>query len=313
MAEKKILCIGLVCIDTIYEVSSYPVEDSDQRCISQQQQRGGNASNNCSLLGILGARPHFFGTIANSRDKTFIENDFKEFGIDYSKAVTVDESECPNSVVIISKATGSRTIIHSNKNLRELSLSDFCQLPLEQYFWIHFEGRNISAVQEMIKHVNTLNESRESKIKISVEIEKTLPQIFELFPLADFVFVSKEYAQFRGWMDIQEALSNASKLVKEGATVICPWGDRGAGAQTGSGAMSLSPPFPPAHVVDTLGAGDTFIASTIFSICRGKSLEESVTFGCRVAGFKIGFKGWTEFRHRLLELDFVKEMVGTRS
>ena len=29
--EKKVLCVGLVCLDIIAECHSYPVEDTDQR------------------------------------------------------------------------------------------------------------------------------------------------------------------------------------------------------------------------------------------------------------------------------------------
>ena len=52
-----------------------------------------------------------------------------------------------------------------------------------------------------------------------------------------------------------------------------------------------SPAFPPEVVVDTLGAGDTFNAATIFALNAGKSLSEAVTFGCRVAGTKCGMMG----------------------
>ena len=87
--EKRILCVGLVCLDIISVVEAYPAEDSDTRygraggrlrralpplpppppprgrpgahgprrcrCVSQRWQRGGNASNSCTVLALLGA------------------------------------------------------------------------------------------------------------------------------------------------------------------------------------------------------------------------------------------------------------------
>ncbi|XP_059820659.1 ketohexokinase isoform X6 [Hypanus sabinus] len=65
--EKQILCIGLVCLDIINVVNKFPVEDTDTRCISQRWQRGGNASNSCTVLSILGAPCGFMGSLAPGR------------------------------------------------------------------------------------------------------------------------------------------------------------------------------------------------------------------------------------------------------
>lgn len=74
--------------------------------------------------------------------------------------------------------------------------------------------------------------------------------------------------------------------------VICPWGEEGASASDNDGQVVHSPAFPPAIVVDTLGAGDTFNASTIFALSNGHTLKDSITFGCRIAGSKVGVIGW---------------------
>ncbi|XP_030054480.1 ketohexokinase isoform X4 [Microcaecilia unicolor] len=64
MGRKKILCIGLVCLDIISVVDKYPEEDTDTRCLSQRWQRGGNASNSCTVLAQLGAPCAFMGSLA---------------------------------------------------------------------------------------------------------------------------------------------------------------------------------------------------------------------------------------------------------
>ncbi|XP_067326546.1 ketohexokinase isoform X3 [Anolis sagrei] len=62
--QKRILCVGLVCLDIISLVDRYPEEDSDSRCLSQRWQRGGNASNTCTVLALLGAPTAFMGALA---------------------------------------------------------------------------------------------------------------------------------------------------------------------------------------------------------------------------------------------------------
>ncbi|XP_063297904.1 ketohexokinase isoform X3 [Pelobates fuscus] len=64
MEDKQILCIGLVCLDIISVVDKYPEEDTDTRCLSQRWQRGGNASNSCTVLALLGAPCAFMGSLA---------------------------------------------------------------------------------------------------------------------------------------------------------------------------------------------------------------------------------------------------------
>ncbi|XP_059502513.1 ketohexokinase isoform X3 [Stegostoma tigrinum] len=61
--EKQILCVGLVCLDIINVVDKFPVEDTDTRCLSQIWQRGGNASNSCTVLALLGAQCGFMGSL----------------------------------------------------------------------------------------------------------------------------------------------------------------------------------------------------------------------------------------------------------
>ena len=47
---KPILCVGMVCEDTIVKVDKFPVEDYDQRTLNQWKTRGGNASNMATVL-----------------------------------------------------------------------------------------------------------------------------------------------------------------------------------------------------------------------------------------------------------------------
>ena len=69
------------------------------------------------------------------------------------------------------------------------------------------------------------------------------------------------------------------------------------------GATYTTPIFAPVKVVDTLGAGDTFVASTIFSLYTGHTLQEAIIFGSKVAGTKCGMHGFERIRE-----DFGKKL-----
>lgn len=106
-------------------------------------QRGGNASNICTVLRQLGEKCEFLGSLSKSKAFQFLIDDCNERKICIEHCVYHDNCGAPFSSVILNEATGSRTIIHSNPNLPILTFKDFQKVPLNQYKWIHFEvGQN---------------------------------------------------------------------------------------------------------------------------------------------------------------------------
>uniref|UniRef100_A0A8C1XM35 Ketohexokinase n=1 Tax=Cyprinus carpio TaxID=7962 RepID=A0A8C1XM35_CYPCA len=299
MEDKKILSIGLVCLDIINVVDKYPEEDTDTRCLSQRWQRGGNASNTCTVLSLLGAPCAFMGSLAPGPVADFILNDFQMYKIDISLLLEHAECSFPASVVISSVTTGSRTILHMNRNLPDVSVEDFSKVDLSHYKWIHWEGRNADEQVKMIERVREHNSKQEEKnrITISVEIEKTREPLYQLFPLGDLVFVSKDVAQQFGFTSAAAALKGFCGRLRKGATLICAWAEKGADAMGPDGVIIHSDAFPPEKLVDTLGAGDTFNASVIYNLSNGGSLQDALTFGCQIAGKKCGVHGYDGILH----------------
>ncbi|XP_029586690.1 ketohexokinase isoform X4 [Salmo trutta] len=251
MGDKKILCIGLVCLDIINVVDKYPEEDTDTRCLSQRWQRGGNASNSCTVLSLLGAPCAFMGSLAPG---------------------------------------------HVAENLPDVSATDFSKVDLSQYKWIHWEGRNAEEQVKMIQQVELSNNTlpQQHRITVSVEIEKTREPLYQLFQHGDVVFVSKDVAMHFGFHSAASALKGLYHRVKKGAVLICAWAEKGADAMGPDGIVVHSDAFPPEAVVDTLGAGDTFNASVIYTLSNGGGVQEALTFGCQVAGRKCGVHGYDE-------------------
>ncbi|RWS24093.1 ketohexokinase-like protein [Leptotrombidium deliense] len=117
---KRILFVGLCCLDIVNVCDEYPKEDSDQRWV-----RGGNAANNCTVFSKLRqwfmnenkyecpVFVEYFGTFGNDYSAEFLLNDFSKYKINVNKVDTKTETPC--SSIIINKQNGSRTILHSNK------------------------------------------------------------------------------------------------------------------------------------------------------------------------------------------------------
>ncbi|CAB4027591.1 ketohexokinase isoform X2 [Paramuricea clavata] len=292
---KRILVVGLACLDIINTVDRYPREDEDTRALSQRWQKGGNAANTAVVLTqTLDTSCELLCSLNTGIEGQYVKEDLQKRGVLIENCPVNKNCGFPTSCVLINSVCGSRTIIHARNNLPELELTDFDKLDLSLYSWIHFEGRrNVDEIIKMIKKVRDFGREQKLQIKISVEFEKKRPEFEPLFKVeADVIFIGKDFAQFSGFTTPEETVNGLSTQVHSTSVLICPWGERGAVARGCDKEICSSPAYPPERVVDTLGAGDTFIAGVIFCLNRGRLIKDAIQFGCQLAGKKCGIQGF---------------------
>ncbi|KAG7381211.1 hypothetical protein PHYPSEUDO_006297 [Phytophthora pseudosyringae] len=310
----EVIAVGTAAIDVIHEVATYPDEDSKARSLATYKCRGGNAASAMVVCSQLGGRCRWLSTSTDpekDNDAAFIHADLAAFNVDCSLAVIEKEGGMPVSYIIASRATGSRTIVHS-RTIAELTCEAFAG-QVEWYLkeirqgmnapvWFHFEGRNMETVRKMMAHVR----EKAPHAKISVEIEFprypwTLAKT--LASLADYVFMSKDYLHetinipsakefFEGIL-AQQWGENWQQWVK---AFICPWGSDGVHylEMTGSTVHHI-PAAQLDRVVESNGAGDTFIGAALAGLSRDdaplhlvlKTACEVATVKCSQHGFKL--------------------------
>ncbi|NXI75737.1 KHK Ketohexokinase, partial [Rhipidura dahli] len=281
--KRRIMCVGLVCLDIISVVESFPAEDSDTRCLSQRWQRGGNASNSCTVLSLLGAPCSFMGSLAPGPAADFIAADFKRRGVDTAHVAWQPRGEVPCACCLVNNTSGSRTIVLHDTNLADVTARDFERVDLSQYKWIHFEVSPRPGVSR-IWGIPGAGE-KPSGCRWGWNRRESLARLPQ-------VFISKDLARHFGYQSAPEALQGLRGRIQPGATLICAWAEKGADAMGPNGELVHSDAFPPETLVDTLGAGDTFNAAVIFALAEGRTLQDALTFGCRIAGRKCGIQGF---------------------
>ena len=285
----RILGVGIATLDIIHQVERYPAEDDEVRALSQRRLRGGNCANTLAVLSELGHPCRWIGTLADDSGAAFIRQDLSARGIDLSAAKTIPNSATPTSYITLSRATGSRTIVH-HRDLPELTAADFARADLSTVDWVHFEGRNPGETARMISRVAT----ERPDLPISVEIEKPRPGIEALFRLPEttnsLLIVARAFAEQQGAHDPKAFLqrfadqSNASLL-------LLPWGAVGAYALTSKRELLFAPAQPPTEIIDTIAAGDVFNAAAIAALLDHQPIDQVLQTANALAGHSCGQLG----------------------
>lgn len=281
----RILGVGNAALDIVNVVDAYPAEDQEVRASDQSIRLGGNTANTLVVLAGLGHRCTWAGTLADEPDTDLIREAFRSRGIDLSAAQTITGGKLPTSYITLSRATGSRTIVHY-RDLKELDAWHFRQLDLSRFDWIHFEARNIPQLADMMVHARAAH----PEVAISLEMEKPRGGSERILSVPDLILFSAAFARHSGF-DAPQAFLEAMASRAPQADLVCAWGEKGAAARSPDGAMFTSPAFPPPRVVDTVGAGDAFNAAVIHALIGGRTLGDAVRDGCRLAGGKCGQMG----------------------
>ena len=280
-----VLGIGNATLDIIHQVDRYPHENDEIRCSSRLQRCGGNTANTLIVLSQLGTNCHWAGTLVANAEGRLVADGLSRYGIDISAAEWLDSGGMPVSSVLVSKQSGSRTITHF-RDLPEYSVAAFMAIDLQPYDWLHFEGRNIASVREMLACVR----KNAPLSRCSLEIEKPREGIETLFPLVDVLLFSRHYADTQGFSD-PLALLRSVHAVYPGTDLFCAWGENGAAALDKDGNEYQQAAVVPVKVVDTLAAGDTFNAGIISGYLEDLPVEALLARACRLAGDKCGQDG----------------------
>ncbi|KAI8821894.1 Ribokinase-like protein [Chytriomyces cf. hyalinus JEL632] len=205
-------------------------------------------------------------------------------------------------------ATGASRTIINHTTLPELTAAEFktgMAPVLDQNFndanvgdaspsslWFHFEGRNVSEMEQMVDWLIDFT--------ISVEFEKpNRPGLDNLLAKADLLFFSKWYAEGRGFPNAPTGfLDNIRRECKQGAILFLTWSEQGCFFLVNDlkrPAQTHHVPAPQIFPVDTIGAGDTFAAGILYSMGLQKwDTRRACEFSVRLATAKcaqVGFDG----------------------
>eukprot|EP00924_Labyrinthula_sp_SR-Ha-C_P016008 maker-scaffold_4-snap-gene-16.8-mRNA-1 protein AED:0.00 eAED:0.00 QI:102/1/1/1/0/0/3/422/308 len=299
----KFFVVGICCVDKISIVENFPQEDQEIRALSRISQLGGNGCNQAKVLAKLNENTvHFMYSCSSEISLSEMVRNFGIFPVEVEKAGIQPESH-----ILVSRKTGSRTIIHY-RDLPELSFEDF-KISLsnfnyrEEQVCFHFEGRNVIETKKMLTYLKDQKKSLKKQF-ISIEVEKERGKgedsVLNLVSFGDIIFFSKDFICKR-FPNIEER--NATETIKSflksmrtnpDQVFIVPFGTIGIFTYKASeekfNYAKITPAEEPA---DTLGAGDVFIASFLFNYTKTNSINSAVQFAINLSAQKVKSQGFS--------------------
>lgn len=279
----RILLVGTATLDLVFGLDHHPAADEEMRARSLRTCRGGNAANTAVVLSCLGHAPEFLGVLADAPETAVIERDFMAHGVTFEHCPRLPGLP-PISSIYLSGA--ARSIVHY-RDLPELDAAVFRAMDLGGYGWLHFEGRHVMALAEMLAYAH----KHFPGLPVSLELEKARDGIEAVLGAADLLLCSRGFARHQGFDDPRAFLQWMAARSPE-AMVTVAWGEDGAYGLAPGQAIDHAPAMKLPVIRDTLGAGDTFNAGLIDACARGLPLQDALAQACVLAGRKCAMAGF---------------------
>jgi fructoselysine 6-kinase len=241
----------------------------------------GNAVDTGVNLQKLGIPTAIISTTGDDENGQWMISTLKSYGLDLSHFKT---------------GMGSTAITYMDMNGLDRVHGDYVEGVLEQIIFdendiafasehdlVHtaFWGKAESVLPEIKKRGKTI-------ISFDYADRLDAPLVEQTLPFVDYGFFS--YKKGRGAF-IEEYLKD--KVKRGMKTAVATLGEKGSLACDGK-AFIAGRVFP-AKVVNTIGAGDSYIAGFLWGVLTGLSLEKAMEQGARVAAEVVSVFGpWTE-------------------
>ena len=237
---------------------------------------GGNAVNVAVLAGRLGAAPAYLGCIGRDEAAGVVSDALAAEGVETSRLRRLDG---PNARAFIAHRDGDRRFISSSRGVRG------------QYGWqdddfayvAGFDAVHTSIYSELD---DVLPRLARSALQLSYDhSERWTPESLErTLPFLTTAFLSCPA------LDDDACRALLRRSAAAGPQVVVATRGK-AGAMAIAGGEILVQPAVPATVVDTLGAGDGFIAAFLVERLRGAPLAAALGAGAAFAAQVCSWQG----------------------
>lgn len=278
---NKVVSIGECLIDLI------PFAAGDVRYTAKA---GGAPANVCACVAKLGGESRYLGKLAKDGFSDLITARLKEAGVGLDYAVYDGRYSTAMALVTLSE-DGDRSFSFYRTKTADL-MYEAREVPqglFEKGDVLHFCSAGLVKSPLSKAHKRAISLARKAGAYISFDVNVRLAlypsesvcrrTITDFLPYADILKVTDEELAFiTGEKDEKKAVGLILRKARRAAVVFVTKGAEGSAAYDRE-LNVVSVPAPDVKVVDTTGAGDCFIGSVLFNVCRYGLSRRAEAFG----------------------------------
>ncbi|MBO4432729.1 MAG: hypothetical protein J5852_04270 [Clostridia bacterium] len=273
-----IVGIGANVFDTLYNVPTYPVEDTKMRAVSSKASGGGPVATGLVAASKLGESAAYIGVLSNDNGGVYLKNDFIKYGVKTDYIEVKSGYRSFNSVLWLCQDSGSRTCVFDKGDLPELELNDKQINAIKNAKILMVDGNELSAAVKAAKI------ARDNGVLVLYDCGGLYDGVKELLALTDIMIPSEEFALGITGETIAEKAAFKLYETYKPQVVVITQGKRGGILYDGKTAVSY--PIYPANVVDSNGSGDVFHGAFAAGISKGFDFLKCCHFASATSAIK---------------------------
>ncbi|MBO5305682.1 MAG: hypothetical protein J6B12_02855 [Clostridia bacterium] len=275
---SKIVGIGANVFDTLYQIPSYPTEDTKMRALSSKVAGGGPVATGLVAASKLGVSASYIGVLSDDSGGKYLKSDFEKYGVGTELTEVKSGYRSFASVLWLCADTATRTCVFDKGDLPPLTLNEAQREAIRKADVLMVDGNEMEAALEAAKI------ARESGTKVLYDCGGLYSGVEKLLALTDIMIPSEEFAiAHTGESNAEDA---AKKLYKTYSPdfVVVTQGKRGGILYDGKDITAY--PIFPANVVDSNGSGDVFHGAFAAGTVRGFDPLKCCYFSSAVSAMK---------------------------
>ncbi len=275
---SKIVGIGANVFDTLYNIPSYPTEDTKMRATASKTAGGGPVATGLVAAQKLGEETAYIGVLSDDNGGKFLKEDFIKYGVNTDFIEIKSGYRSFASVLWLCADTATRTCVFDKGDLPPLALNNAQKEAIINAEILMVDGNEMSAAVEAAKI------ARENGTKVLYDCGGLYDGVEKLLALTDIMIPSEEFSL--GHTGCATAEEAAKKLYETYSpeVVVITQGKKGGIIYDGKEIVAY--PIYPAVVVDSNGSGDVFHGAFAAAVCKGYDYLKCCHFSSAVSGLK---------------------------